>query len=337
MTDFIPDKPFATYEEQIKILESRNLIISPNEKSFVVHSLQIYSYYDLINGNVEKLLEHRHPDRFRNGVTFQQIVLIRVIEDRIKSVCLTQILAIEKTFNTRLSYYIAQNFGVNSADGGYLSKSNYSSSRTNLVKKTMKRLRGVRDHSNIKRKESDSLTYYRNNHNHIPPWILINDLMFGESIYWYKSLKSDGKFIISSQLISIKITERELLLATVAQTLDVLRDFRNFFAHNSVLSQMKSDRKLNNKDIYLALDDDDIFTANELDEETSNGLYACLLSILFLSTDPDQLQFFALNIEQILNSIDENDQQLIFNEIFGLPVDFLKKIELFIKKIANQN
>lgn len=42
------DKPFKTYEEQIQILESRNVIIEDRDDA--IRQLKEFSYYTLVNG-----------------------------------------------------------------------------------------------------------------------------------------------------------------------------------------------------------------------------------------------------------------------------------------------
>lgn len=86
-TTFIPDKPFKNYQQQIQILINRGLFIG--DEAFARHALRIYSYYDLVNGNLDKLMISRHPDRFVDGTSLADLVQIRFMEDRIKSIFLT--------------------------------------------------------------------------------------------------------------------------------------------------------------------------------------------------------------------------------------------------------
>ena len=86
-TNFSPDKPFQTYSQQINLLKIRNLTI--NDDEFAKHFLKVYSYYDLINGNVDSLLISHHPDKFKDNVTFENLVQIKFIEERLKSLFLS--------------------------------------------------------------------------------------------------------------------------------------------------------------------------------------------------------------------------------------------------------
>lgn len=334
MFEFIPDKPFLEYPEMIELLRSRNLRVDEEDYEFAVHSLKTFSYYDLINGNVDKLLINRNPDFFKDGVTFRQLVRIKLLENQLKSIFLTQILAIEKTFCTRLSSYIAKEFGVQSADGGYLRKANYSPSNKSQVSSTMKKLRAIRDGTAINHKSSSSLNHYRKYHNHIPPWILINDLTFGETIYWYICLKKEGQEEVSKDLFLFEIPDSDLRSSTTIQLLDLLREYRNFLAHNSALSTMRSKRKLNDKEIRRIINEPELITKKEFANANSQNLYACFISIVLLSTNLDQLKFFLTSIERVMTLADD-ERKLIFEDIFGLPEKALTIAEKLVRKSTN--
>lgn len=332
MCDFEPDKPFVDYPEMVDLLRSRNLEIINEQIPFAIHSLQTYSYYDLINGNSEKLQTSLDSDDFVDGVSIDLLVRIKSTEERLRSTFLSQILAIEKKFSTKLAWYISKNFGVDSRNGGYLKKNNYSTSNNSMVNSTMKRLRDVRDLNNNSRKPSSSLKYYSKKHNHIPPWILINDLMFGEVIRWYRCLKDEGKTLISIDLFILDIPDRELRVSILLEVLDLLREYRNFLAHNSSLSKIKSKRCLNSKNITSILNLPHLLKDDEFKQDNSQNLYACFISILLLSTDIDQLQFFVLSIQQIYNTLEPHEQKLILEDIFGLPSKIFEITQTLVSK-----
>lgn len=319
MSNFIPSKPFLDYFEMIELLRSRNLIIREDDISFAIHSLQTYSYYGLINGNIGNLLNPKIENQFKDNISIRLLVRIKVIEEQTRSLFLSQILAIEKNFCTKLSWYISKEFGVDSGNHGYLKKSNYSSSKSSLVRSTMKRLRSVLNSENQNRKASKSLKFYQENHNHVPPWILVNDLMFGEAINWYRCLRVEGKDEVSDGLTIFNIEDRDSRLSLLIQTLELLREYRNFLAHNSALSKMKSNRKLNSSDLYQHLNSTGVISKNEFDSENSHNLYACFISILLLSTNMEQLQFFLLSFEQVYKTVEVDEQKIIFEDTFGLP------------------
>lgn len=330
-TNFSPDKPFKTYSQQIELLKNRNLTI--NDAEFAEHFLKVYSYYDLINGNVDSLLISHHPDKFKDNVTFENLVQIKFIEERLKSLFLSQILDIEKSFKTILAYHISENFGVNSGVGGYLTKRNYSPSQSKQVKTTMKKLRDIRDGTAMTSKhESKSIIYYRENHNHIPPWILVNELTFGELFFWYKCLPQDIKININSELVSQSADgiDTELFIPM----LDLLREFRNFFAHNSVLSQMKSERQLDKSQLKkITLKNTNSIKPADIISQ-NNDINCCLIAILCLSNDYDQIDYFYRQLYALVNIIDEeplSGNKNFFSDIFNLSTRTLQLLKAYIK------
>ncbi|ANZ64488.1 hypothetical protein AYR62_10595 [Secundilactobacillus paracollinoides] len=334
MTIFKPDKPFKTYDEQLSLLKERGLIITNDD--YARHALQTYSYYDLINGNLDKLLVSKHPIHFQEETSIELLVRIRSIEDRIKSVFLSQILMIEKNFKTVLSYHIADQFGVNSGIDGYLTKTNYphSSSKKGIVKKTLKQLIDVRD-GNTKIIQGLPIKHYRKNHNHIPPWILIDELSFGQTYYWFNSLKFEDEILVSKKMLSLKSSKVSDADYTelFKDAMTCLRQFRNFFAHNSVLSQMQCSQQLKLQKIKKILNDDIVIQNTEIIFKNRNNLFACFLCVMLLSNDSDQLNIFLLGLEQTISSLsNEVEAEFIIYDIFKLPINSVTRAEHFVKK-----
>ncbi|GHP12700.1 hypothetical protein YK48G_01250 [Lentilactobacillus fungorum] len=330
---FLPDKPFKTYSQQIEILKKRNLIIDDTE--YAEHLLKTYSYYDLVNGNLDKLMVHRHPDKFQDGISIQDLVKIRVTEDRIKSIFLKQILMIEKSFKTSLSYYISKNFGVDSHSGGYLTKRHYSNARGDIVSKTMKKLRNIRD-GKVQSRQGNPIIYYREHHNHIPPWILIEELTLGQTIYWYKCLKANGKKTLDDELLHLPSGLSQDQIANLfLDSMNVLREFRNFFAHNSVLSHMQSKTELD-LTLFIRPHEDEINLVYNIPNNLSNShnLVACFLSILVLSEDFVQAQIFINELKQTMDLLTTDDEaKFIFESIFHLPIPLIENGEKFINQL----
>lgn len=330
MSDKIPEKPFKQYSEQIRILKSRGLEI--NDTEFAVHALKIYSYYDLINGNTDELLLSKKPDVFKPGTNFQILVQIRILEDRLKSVFLNQILMIEKTFKSVLSYYIAEHFGVDNDKKGYLDSTHYSmiSSQKKSTGATLKKLRhiclGEVPHPE---RQGTPLLYYRENHNHIPPWILIDELTLGETMYWFKALKSIDKGSLAHQLLPETFILQKNVNGTnlFLESIDLIREFRNFFAHNSVLSQMKSSRQVQLNKIDDAFENE-LIHRDELEPSNYNNLFACFFCIILLSQDADQLRLFQSQIQAVIDLAVSADAGFIVTNIFKLPIDIASRIDL---------
>ena len=104
------DKPFKTYEEQIKILESRKIKIS--NPDFTKQVLSSLSYYTIINGYKNTFLSVPGSDDFVEGTTFDGLYTLHIIDSNLNSIILKYILFVERYLKTRLSYLVSQNYGV---------------------------------------------------------------------------------------------------------------------------------------------------------------------------------------------------------------------------------
>lgn len=89
----ILDKPFRTYEEQLQILESRNIIIE--DRNFAVNFLKEFSYYTLVNGYKDTFLSVPNTDNFQPGTRFNELVTMHLIDLDINSIIMKYILALE--------------------------------------------------------------------------------------------------------------------------------------------------------------------------------------------------------------------------------------------------
>ena len=74
MADYY-DKPFKDYDELIKIMESRNIIIS--DISFATECLSDISYYALVNGY--KDLFPCNEDKFIYPIQFEELYTLYLI------------------------------------------------------------------------------------------------------------------------------------------------------------------------------------------------------------------------------------------------------------------
>lgn len=66
------DKPFKTYDEMLRILEDRNIIIK--NKELARCALENFSYYGLINGYKDTLLQIEGSDNFLDGTTLRSFI-----------------------------------------------------------------------------------------------------------------------------------------------------------------------------------------------------------------------------------------------------------------------
>lgn len=232
ITDY--DKPFLTYEEQMDLMESRNIIIQ--NRDFTRRALSGLSYYTIINGYKNTFLSQIGSDNFIEGTKFDDLYTLHMIDTNLNTIILKYILFVERYLKTKLSYIISENYGVytniedlsNCNPKDYLFRGNYSRSaygRNNILLRIKETLTSNRI--------NPSVAHYANDKNHIPAWILMTNLTFGLAIKWYSILKNDDKARLCTEFIpesDISISDKKEFI-TIAFSL--LREYRNRIAHSN--------------------------------------------------------------------------------------------------------
>ncbi|MFI3326558.1 MAG: Abi family protein [Clostridia bacterium] len=104
-------KPFTTYDEQIKNLQSqKGLIIGDTE--FALSVLKKTGYYFLITA-YKHIFKDKNTDLYKNGVLFEDIVCLYEFDQKLHILLLEYILIIERQLKSLLSYYFCEKFGEN--------------------------------------------------------------------------------------------------------------------------------------------------------------------------------------------------------------------------------
>lgn len=136
------DKPFLNYQELISLMESRNIIIS--DYDFAKRALSNISYYTLANGYKNIFPIDEDTDCFISPISFNELYTLHLIDTSLNSLLLKNILIIEHSLKSKISYIVSKNYGVytdtsdisNRTDGDYLNIRNYntSSARNNILR-----------------------------------------------------------------------------------------------------------------------------------------------------------------------------------------------------------
>lgn len=329
------DKPFLDYDDLINLMISRGILVF--NRSFAKEALSSLSYYTLVNGYKDTFLSIGGTDHFIDGTTFEELYSLYQIDSSINSILLKYILRIEHSLKSRVSYTVAESFGVytdlndttnrNSAD--YLFRGNYSNSthkRNNTLLSIKQRATGFN--------ASDSVKYYIKNHNHVPPWILTTTLSFGNCIYWYRILKPKQKDYVTNEFIHgpMDITDKKAFLN---DCFDLLRFFRNRIAHGHKVFDLRWSGALPASQ-YLRLSPP-LVTSKDISANaySTSGLFA-VISVLLIILDTYGKRQLASELSSVIEPYNERNIRIagknIF-DIFHLPDDFFIRIFNFLKTI----
>lgn len=328
------DKPFKTYDELIELMISRNIDVS--DKAFARRALSNISYYTLVNGYKNTFLSMDDSDMFVPGTRFDELYTIHIIDTNLSSILLKYILHIEHSLKSKISYIVSMNYGVytdfsNSVStdvSDYLSLYNYGSS-TGHRKNVLMRINecGVDTRNNL------SLIHYKKNKNHVPPWILIENVPFGLAIKWYDILKNpDKSYVCENLVVSPDLSlpsKKEFLI----KALNILKDYRNSIAHGHRTFENITKHELP-KNPLLSLTPLLITEEEYLSNIGKNDLYSVVIIISVLLNDSHLMKNFLRDLILLFQPYLQSN--ILFCgktilKVFGMPEDVIERISEFAR------
>ena len=329
------DKPFLTYEQQISLLKERGLIIENHE--FAIYALSTASYYDLVNRYKRYFM---HDTKFNDNVSIGLLYYFFLLDKSVQAVIIKYSLLIENLFKTKLSYAIAEDFGVDLND--YLNAEHYKSS--------IKKLTFSAIHKNIMYSiESPSLSnptrHYKIHHNHIPPWILFKNISFSNSINLLKLLRKEQAVKVVNSLLPTPALTFEQKLNFIYCSLTGIRKFRNMAAHNLDFTSFRLDskRKIPHSLLYQLLGDTLVKKNSKTDKKAASGLYGILLS-MFVYLSPPYLRANIINdLLSPLHGIYDSESSIrytlynVYAAITGMPTDLLYRLHSYLDLMLVEN
>ncbi|WP_413509313.1 Abi family protein [Carnobacterium maltaromaticum] len=315
------DKPFCTLEEQISILRNRGLIIDSDNIELVNYSLTSVGYYPLINGYHKPFL---NGAIYEQGVRFEHIYYQYQLDNALHNICFKYIINIENTLKNTISYQISEKFNVennfnNHSVKSYLDKSNYDTNGPVYI------LKQIIESS--EQTKNNPTAYYRENKNHIPPWVLLKNIPLGQVNLLFKILPSKMKQEIIDNFISIPDENYQLKVEMFNNSLDIIREFRNCIAHSYRLYAFKSKKSLSKQGIKLMLGPDSITTKEYSNGIGTNDFLALLYSITILTSAKHERANFILELENFERTyINKPTIYSTFLNSSQLPTDYLNRI-----------
>ena len=234
-------KEFKTIDEQIELLQKRNLAIDSIEEAKAF--LLTQNYYNIING-YGNYFPH-DGDNYINNPNFKEISKLYTFEREIKQAIFQAIIDAETHLKSIFSYRFAELY--QNKPYAYLDINCYDCADQK------KRLNIVQNISNlgklISKKEkfgNNSIAHYIKKHNDVPIWVLAGHLEFGDLKYMLinstTSLQNSVARDLSS-FIKVNINTTEIFPPeTMMSFIENINDVRNICAHNNRLLDFKCRR-----------------------------------------------------------------------------------------------
>lgn len=319
-------KPFANKNQQIDILISRNLTFSNIQ--IARNLIMRYGYYEIVNGYKKFLLDDsENTEKFRDGATFNQLFSLYEVDKNIRNGVLKATLEIELALRTAIAYTLSEDFGVEERD--YLYYRNFRQGDTIWSDGRVTNERAVLLDKlyYLANKNVEPLNHYRENHGHIPPWILLKESTFGNLKYLFKLLKGPQKNKVISICLGIDINSiTNEQKAFFKDSLSLIGSFRNRAAHSGRIFNFKSNiHKLKYNSFFhneynisrasyrKGIGQSDIYTLSKVLDLFDNRLAKINLD-------------FSLRYHIRMHCNTYNDDLLLFSKEMNYPIDELSEL-----------
>lgn len=274
------DKPFTTYEEQIrKLKDDKKLFISDDASA--IHMLKKASYFALVNGYKE-LFKDKATDNYRPGVCFDDLVCLYHFDEQLRSLLMQYILIIERQLKSLILYYFCEKYGDEQNE--YLDTSHYQYSNSNPTVgiEVVSLVTILKD--TLQSTKYRYINHNRDMHGNVPLWVLINALSFGKVSRFFNLCLPSVQQRVCNEYPNIKITE-------MSNMLSVLTKFRNVCAHNERLYSYRTIDALSMMEIHKALHLP-MTKGKSSYRKGMKDLFAVIIAFKCLLTEEDFQSFF---------------------------------------------
>lgn len=234
-------KPFKTLNQQLNILRERGLSDADHKAK---RSLEQIGYYSLINGYKWLFLARDsngnviHPEVYKDNATFKEIDALYDFDFELRSILYRAVLKYETMLGAEIAYRFSEE---HPEEHSYLAMDNFTRDpkRVASVVGTISALSStIKKYS--KKKGKNAINHYVNKHGHVPLWVLVNFLTFGELNFFYGNCTDNIQLEIAKDFRKIKChsyKNKNQASITPDAILDInkmVNIFRNAVAHGEI-------------------------------------------------------------------------------------------------------
>ena len=232
-----PAKPFKTIDEQIKLLQSRGLIIT--DVNYARNYLLSNNYYNIINGYSKYF--PRDGEQYINNTTFEEVSRLYLFDKEIKQSFFRAIITVESHLKAIFAHRFAEMYpGIPYA---YLNINCYDPQNSLSVISTISKVSGIINRYNSQRQRQSSIYHYIHTYNDLPIWVLVNYLDFGEVRFMLNAstkqlqnkVAKDMQAFITQHIPNAGIFPLETMISFLTN----INEVRNICAHNNRLLDFK--------------------------------------------------------------------------------------------------
>ena len=241
-------KPFKTYDEQIEILKTRNLII--DDENFAKEILAKENYYNVINGYKYLFLDNSSIDeKYINNCKFEEIYNLYIFDRNLRNIIFKPILQIENELRTQIAYV----FSDNHKDNNYLCYDCFETLKpigndkviSDRAEKIYSLISKIQNDISKYVKYKSYINHYIINYGYVPLWVLVNALPINRLSSFFNVMNQSERVQVSKHW---NIKEKEL-----QQYIVLLAYFRNLCAHDERIYCTKCNSKIQDTPYHSAL------------------------------------------------------------------------------------
>lgn len=235
-------KPFKTYNQQLKILRSRNIEI--NDGSKAIRILKREGYYNIVNGYKEIFLDtaltaSKGKDWYKPGTKFDYLYALYDFDRSLKRCLLGYILKMETFLKTQIAYFFSDEYRQNFS---YLDINNFDSSNPQAVTKLIAKVSNVITNNSAEQIQGGQVFHYLSNYKELPLWVLINKMTLGETYHLFDVLQPPIKTKILKEIVHMYEHEYKTSInynmndtRSLSEIFRFINGYRNICAHDARL------------------------------------------------------------------------------------------------------
>ena len=228
-------KTFKTIEEQIEILkinyyeDAKEILLREN--------------YFFVSGYRHLFMKSSKDRMFITGTTFEELYALFNFDRQLRNVFFKNLLIIENNCKSIFSYQMSKKYGIK--EKNYLNPANFDQSSdknrqiNDLLKKIKRQIR-------INGGQHTATMHYITNYGFVPFWVVVKVLSFGLISELYTVMKREDQKEVA---IEFGISADEL-----ATYLPLLANFRNLCAHEDIMYDHKTQRRIDNTKYHSMLE-----------------------------------------------------------------------------------
>lgn len=308
------EKEFKTIEEQIELLQNRNLHIENEETAKAI--LLNNNYYYLINGYKDLFLNRKSTaEKFSNGTNLEEIYSLYEFDRKIRIIFLEYILLIERKIDTYIAYEFSKNYGHKD----YLIPKNFNNISKNkeLIDKFLNDINLEISHQY--KNSNKMIRHYLDTYKYIPLWVLIRILSFGKVSKFYSFMKQKEQNNISRKFnIKSKILKAYLIN---------LGNIRNICAHDEKLYDVILKQRINTTSYHIKLN---LIKNDSKTVYSTRDLFSIVI-ILKVLLEKEQFNEFYNRIIETIKELESNLLSLKIDKVLykmGFPKNYKNLLEL---------